>query len=144
MFPTSLKPEWRNGRRDGLKIRYSKGCVGSTPTSGTNMDTPTLADVNIRGVAQRLIEKRLRRNSENLKQLQIELTLLDEQLAALSDDASEKEMRSLVSETPLALHEYRDAQKHVDALQEQRHHLVQAIAAQKQSQDDLLDKLGDR
>ena len=144
MFPTSLKPEWRNGRRDGLKIRYSKGCVGSTPTSGTNMDTPTLADVNIRGVAQRLIEKRLRRNSENLKQLQIELTLLDEQLAALTDDASEKEMRSLVSETPLALHEYRDAQKHVDALQEQRHHLVQAIAAQKQSQDDLLDKLGDR
>ncbi|MEY4025883.1 MAG: hypothetical protein RL438_1396 [Actinomycetota bacterium] len=92
------------------------------------MDTPTLADVNIRGVAQRLIEKRLRRNSENLK----------------TDDASEKEMRSLVSETPLALHEYRDAQKHVDALQEQRHHLVQAIAAQKQSQDDLLDKLGDR
>jgi hypothetical protein len=79
------------------------------------MDTPTLADVNIRGVAQRLIEKRLRRNSENLKQLQIELTLLDEQLAALSDDASEKEMRSLVSETPLALYEFRDAQKHVDA-----------------------------
>jgi chromosome segregation ATPase len=108
------------------------------------MDTPTLADVNIRGVAHRLVEKRLRRNSENLKQLQIELSLLDEQLDALSDDASEKEMRSLVSETPLALHEYRDAQKHVEALREQRQHLVQAIAAQKQSQDDLLDKLGDR
>ncbi|MEY4819699.1 MAG: hypothetical protein RL200_411 [Actinomycetota bacterium] len=108
------------------------------------MDTPTLADVNIRGVAQRLIEKRLRRNSENLKQLQIELTLLDEQLAALSDDANDKEMRSLVSETPLALHEFRDAQKHVDALQEQRNHLVRAIAEQKQNQDDLLDKLGNK
>ena len=116
--------------------------MGSTPTSGTNMDTPTLADVNIRGVAQRLIEKRLRRNSENLKQLQIELTLLDEQLAALSDDANDKEMRSLVSETPLALHEFRDAQKHVVALQDQRDYLVHAIAEQKMNQDELLDKLG--
>jgi phosphoserine phosphatase len=106
------------------------------------MDTPTLADVNIRGVAQRLIEKRLRRTSENLKHLQSELTLLDEQLAALSDDANDKEMRSLVSETPIALHEFRDAQKHVDALQEQRVHLVRAIAVQMKSQDELLDKLG--
>ncbi len=142
MFPTSLKPEWRNGRRDGLKIRYSKGCVGSTPTSGTNMDTPTLADVNIRGVAQRLIEKRLRRNSENLKQLQNELTLLDEQLDALRDDANDKEMRSLVSETPLALHEYRDAQKHVEALLEHRNFLLRSIAEQTRNQDELLDRLG--
>ncbi|NBW91270.1 MAG: hypothetical protein EBR53_02235, partial [Actinobacteria bacterium] len=76
--------------------------MGSTPTSGTNMDTPTLTDVNLRGVAQRLIEKRLRRNSETLKQLHIELAVLDEQLEALRDDAREKELRSLVSETPLA------------------------------------------
>ena len=29
------KPEWRNGRRDGLKIRYWQQCVGSSPISGT-------------------------------------------------------------------------------------------------------------
>ena len=106
------------------------------------MDTPTIADVNIRGVAHRLIEKRLRRNSENLKQLQTELTLLDEQLSALSDDANEKEMRSLVSETPLALHEYRDAQKHVEVLVEHRGFLIRAIAEQTRNQDELLDRLG--
>jgi chromosome segregation ATPase len=106
------------------------------------MDTPTLADVNIRGVAHRLIEKRLRRNSENLKQLRIELALLDEQLAALSDDANDKEMRSLVSETPLASHEFRDAQKHVDALLEHRNYLHRAIAEQTRDQDELLDRLG--
>ena len=106
------------------------------------MDTPTLADVNIRGVAQRLVEKRLRRNSENLKQLQTELTLLDEQLDALRDDANDKEMRSLVSETPLALHEYRDAQKHVEALHEHRDFLLRAIAEQTRNQDELLDSLG--
>jgi hypothetical protein len=77
-----------------------------------------------------------------LKQLQIELTILDEQLAALSEDANDKELRSFVSETPLALHEFRDAQKHVDVLQEQRNYLVHAIAEQKEHQNDLLDKLG--
>jgi len=106
------------------------------------MDTPTLADVNFRGVAQRLIEKRLRRNSENVKQLQTELTLLNEQLDVLSDDANDKEMRSLVSETPLALHEYRDAQKHVEALLEHRNFLLRAIAEQTRNQDELLDRLG--
>lgn len=29
-------PEWRNGRRSGLKIRRGRPRVGSTPTSGTN------------------------------------------------------------------------------------------------------------
>ena len=29
------RPGWRNGRRDGLKIRCPKGRVGSTPTPGT-------------------------------------------------------------------------------------------------------------
>ena len=28
-------PRWRNGRRGGLKIRYQKWCVGSTPSLGT-------------------------------------------------------------------------------------------------------------
>ena len=28
-------PEWRNGRRAGLKIPYPQGCEGSTPSSGT-------------------------------------------------------------------------------------------------------------
>ena len=32
---TSNKPEWRNGRRDGLKIRLWKHSVGSSPTAGT-------------------------------------------------------------------------------------------------------------
>ena len=31
----SNEPEWRNGRRDGLKIRCPQGRVGSSPSSGT-------------------------------------------------------------------------------------------------------------
>ena len=28
-------PGWRNGRRNGLKIRYPLGCGGSSPPPGT-------------------------------------------------------------------------------------------------------------
>ena len=30
-------PRWRNGRRGGLKIRYPRGCVGSSPSLGTTV-----------------------------------------------------------------------------------------------------------
>ncbi len=30
-------PEWRNGRRGGLKILWGQPHVGSTPTSGTSV-----------------------------------------------------------------------------------------------------------
>lgn len=30
-------PEWRNGRRAGLKIQCPQGRVGSSPTSGTHV-----------------------------------------------------------------------------------------------------------
>lgn len=32
-----VSPEWRNGRRRGLKILRRRLRVGSTPTSGTNV-----------------------------------------------------------------------------------------------------------
>ena len=138
---SSLGPEWRNGRRDGLKIRYLKGCVGSTPTSGTNMVSSTLTDVRLRGVAQRLVEKRLRNNLASTKKLTADLALLNEQLEALSDDARDKELRSLVAETPLAIHEFRDADKHVQALLVQQEYLMKSIASITEQQDVLLDKL---
>jgi hypothetical protein len=31
----SLKPKWRNGRRAGLKIRFTQVSVGSSPTFGS-------------------------------------------------------------------------------------------------------------
>src|SRR5262249_2281292 len=37
-LPCGDRPEWRNGRRGGLKIRCPKGRVGSNPTSGTPSD----------------------------------------------------------------------------------------------------------
>ena len=39
-YPCSLLPEWRNGRRRGLKIPRSQGRAGSSPASGTRFDGP--------------------------------------------------------------------------------------------------------
>ena len=38
-------PVWRNGRRDGLKIRFSQGSGGSSPLTGTNYEAKTLKDI---------------------------------------------------------------------------------------------------
>ena len=115
--------------------------MGSTPTSGTNMVSSTLTDVRLRGVAERLVQKRLRNNLASTKKLTADLALLNEQLEALSDDARDKELRSLVAETPLAIHEFRDADKHVQALLVQREYLMKSIASITEQQDVLLDKL---
>ena len=36
-------PGWRNGRRFGLKIRFSKGSAGSSPAPGTNLNFSQMA-----------------------------------------------------------------------------------------------------
>ena len=50
-------PEWRNGRRAGLKIQLPQGSVGSTPTSGTsyNVRTYGLVVVKLRRTRQRRV-----------------------------------------------------------------------------------------
>ena len=135
-------PEWRNGRRDGLKIRCPKGRVGSTPTSGTQMDTNTLSEMGSSSIGNRLIERKLQRGVLSVARLKEELQVVQDQLDALSDETQDLEIRSLVAETPLSLHELRDAQRHVYAMQKQKEHLVNAIAETLARQDELLDKLG--
>ena len=58
-----------------------------------------------------------------------------------ADDAHEKGVRALVSETPYAAFEYQDAQRHVDALSKSRDAIVRDISELEARQDELLDKL---
>jgi len=67
--------------------------------------------------------------------------VIDEQLAALADAADEARLRSLVSETPLAEVEHRDAQRHADAMARSREAVIESIAQLERAQDDLLDRL---
>ncbi|TRZ73451.1 MAG: hypothetical protein D4R95_03420 [Actinobacteria bacterium] len=117
--------------------------MGSTPTSGTNiMDTHTLNDVPNKGMNSRLTERRLRRGTQTLATLRNDLSVVDEQLQHFSDEAHDLQVRALVSETPLADAESREALRHLQAMNKQRDHLRASIADLEKQQDQLLDKLG--
>ena len=79
--------------------------------------------------------------SERLKKLRAELAVTDEQLAFLEEAAEEARLRALVSETPLADVEAREARRHADALGRQRDVLHRAIEALVKEQDALLDRM---
>ena len=79
--------------------------------------------------------------SERLKKLRAELAVTDEQLAFLEEAAEEARLRALVSETPLADVEAREARRHADALARQRDVLRRAIEALVKEQDALLDRM---
>ena len=87
-----------------------------------------------------LVERKLSEAAERLRQLRAELAVVDEQLAFLDDAASEARLRAMVSETPMADREHREAQKHADAMSRHRSQLVSQIAELEKSQDELLER----
>lgn len=89
-----------------------------------------------------LVEKRLSQSADRLKRLRTELKVVDEQLLFLAEAADEARLRALVSETPLADKEHRDAQKHADAMNRRRAEIVSCIQELERAQDELLDRLG--
>jgi hypothetical protein len=92
-------------------------------------------------MSRRLIERRLTEVHRRLQRAREELAVIDEQLAALADAADETRLRSLVSETPLAEVEHRDAQRHADAMARSRATVLQSITDLERTQDELLDRL---
>jgi hypothetical protein len=92
-------------------------------------------------MSRSLIERRLTELGGRLKELRKELAIIDEQLAHLGDSADDAHLRALVSETPLADHEAREAQRHADAMARQRDEVVSIIARLEADQDILLDRL---
>ena len=88
-----------------------------------------------------LVERRLTKVSSRLRALRAELSVIDEQLAHLGDDADDQAIRALVSETPGASFDARDARRHVDAMAKHRAHVVAEITTLEARQDELLDKM---
>ena len=87
------------------------------------------------------MERKLSEASERLKRLRAELQIAEEQLAFLADAADEARLRAMVSETPVADKEHREAQKHADAMARHHSELVEEIRELEASQDELLDRL---
>jgi hypothetical protein len=93
------------------------------------------------GMHRSLVERRLIEVNSRLKRVREELVVVDEQLAALVEAADEARIRYLVSETPLADRELREARRHADAMARSRSAVVESITELERAQDELLDRL---
>ena len=92
-------------------------------------------------MAKSLVERRLIEVGDSLKALRADLRVAAEQLTHLAEEAEESRLRSLVSETPLAEREYRESQRHADAMERHRREVSAEIVRLEQAQDELLDRL---
>jgi hypothetical protein len=86
------------------------------------------------------VERRLSQVGERLRQLRSELDVSNEQLAHLADAADDARLRSLVSETPVADQEHRQAERHAQAMRRHRAKVEVEIARLERDQDALLDQ----
>ncbi len=111
--------------------------MGSSPTSGTQV-IHTLTPMG-----QRLVHRKLAQTSSRLRELQEELRVVEDQMSQLVDEADELSLRALVSETPSAEFEYREAKKHADAITKHHSRMVTEIAELESRINDLLDRLKD-
>jgi chromosome segregation ATPase len=89
-----------------------------------------------------LVERRLVGVGDRLRALREELRVIDDQLDQLAGEADEARIRALVSETPLADAEFRDAERHAGAMARHRAGVAESIEELERRQDELLDRLG--
>ena len=87
------------------------------------------------------LQRRLTEARDELARLRESLRILDEQLAFQRDVADEAETRAVVSQTPLADREARDAQNDLRRVLRQREEVAGAITELAAEQDRLLDRL---
>lgn len=92
-------------------------------------------------MSRSLIERRLLEVNERLRRAREELAVLDEQSLVFNEAADDARIRALVSETPLADKEHREAQKHADAMLRSRAAALSTIAELERLQGELLDRL---
>jgi hypothetical protein len=88
------------------------------------------------------VERRIRDVHDRLVRARQELAVLDEQYSLVSDAAEDSRLRSLVSETPLAAHEYGEVKRHADAMAKARDALVVAVGDLEHRRDELLQHVG--
>jgi hypothetical protein len=87
---------------------------------------------------QRLLERRIRDVHARLVRAREELAVLDEQLAVVTEEAEDARIRSLVSETPLATHEYAEIRRHADAMIRAHDALAATVGDLQRRRDELL------
>jgi DNA repair exonuclease SbcCD ATPase subunit len=87
-------------------------------------------------VSRRQVERRLREVGQRLSQLRDELRIADEQLIPLTEAADDARLRALVSETPVAEREHREAARHAESMRSHRATVAAEIDRLEKTQDE--------
>jgi hypothetical protein len=90
-----------------------------------------------------LLERRIRDVHARLVRARQELAVLDEQMAVVNEEAEESRLRSLVSETPLATHDYEEIRRHADVMARARASALAMVASLEHRRDELLGRVGE-
>lgn len=91
-----------------------------------------------------MLQSRLVDTSNQLKRLQVDRQVTEEQLSHLDHEAEDARIRSLVSETPIADKEYREARKHAESMRRHLLELELEISKVENLQNKLLDQISER
>ena len=78
--------------------------------------------------------------ADRLKRLRADLEVAEEQYLHFEDLAEDARLRALVSETPAAERQHRDAARQAETMARHRARLREEIRSLEQEQDDLLDR----
>ena len=136
--------EWQTRRTQnplpqGVRVQVPPRALASAGMSGNavgHLHWPVMT-------APAAIERRLAEVGAELRRLREDLRIADEELAHFAAEADDARLRAVVSDDKAAPRAEREAQKSVDAIQRQRHHLVAEVERLERSQDALLDELSD-
>jgi hypothetical protein len=93
------------------------------------------------GMSRSILQRRLVDVAERLKRVRAELAVAVEQQHFLEEESEEVRLRALVSETPLAEAEAREARRHAQAMGRHRQALESTLAELLGEQDALLDRM---
>lgn len=92
-------------------------------------------------MSRSILQRRLVDVAERLKRVRHELSVAMEQQQFLEEECEEARLRALVSETPLAEADAREARRHAEAMGRHRQSLEAALAELVGEQDALLDRM---
>lgn len=94
----------------------------------------------LRGVRSRT-ERRLRRLSTKLAAAREDLRITEEQLVVLAEMEDDARIRSIVSESPMDVHDHVELSGDLSSLSRRRSQLIDEIGELERRQDELLDQM---
>lgn len=93
-------------------------------------------------MSDRAIKKKLNNVSSEIREIEQELQVLDEQILYFADVEDQARLKAMVAETPIASKEHTEAKRTLDVMQKNRSQLSEKLIQLNRMADALLDSLG--